>query len=282
MMRPAAAEVMGVPVDDVTPTDVESMVANFVEQSRSSGRSFQVATVNVDFVVKANEDPSLMELLRDAELCVPDGAPLLWLSRLQGTPLRERAAGADLVPALVRQAAELGHRVLFFGSADGVAERAAALMTERYPGVSVVGHSGPMMRDVREMERAWLDKLIAVRADIVCVALGNPKQERWIAEYRSQLPPAVHIGVGGSFDLMIGDLRRAPRWMQRIGFEWLFRALQEPTRLGGRYAHDIRVFVPVLARATWGRVVRRNVAEHRRRSAELAHARHALRAQQEN
>jgi N-acetylglucosaminyldiphosphoundecaprenol N-acetyl-beta-D-mannosaminyltransferase len=281
-MRPAAADVMGVPVDDVTPADVGSMVASFVDQSRSTGRSFQIATVNVDFVVKANEDPSLMDILRTAELCVPDGAPLLWLSKLQGTPLRERAAGADLVPALVRQAADLGHRVLFFGSADGVAERAAALMAERCPGVSVVGHSGPMMRDVAQMEQAWLEKLIAANADIVCVALGNPKQERWIAEYRSQLPPAVHIGIGGSLDLLVGDLRRAPRWMQRIGFEWLFRALQEPKRLGRRYAHDIRVFVPVLASAMWGRVVRRNVVEHRRRSAELAQARHALRSQQEN
>ena len=215
---------------------------------------FQVATVNVDFVVNAQHDQVLREILLRADLCVADGMPVVWYSKLKGVPLRERVTGADLVPALVDRSREHGWRVLLFGSAPGVAEAAADLLVGRFPGASVHGISGPMLRDVAAMEQEWLDAITELRPDVICVALGNPKQEKWIEAFRSRLGVPVLIGVGGTLDFLVGGRRRAPDWMKRSGLEWVYRAAQEPGRLGRRYLRDAIVFAPHAARALWGRL----------------------------
>jgi N-acetylglucosaminyldiphosphoundecaprenol N-acetyl-beta-D-mannosaminyltransferase len=180
--------------------------------------------------------------------------PIVWHAALTGSPLRSRVAGADLVPALVERSCRTGWRVLLFGSAEGVAESAAALLRERSPGAVVHGISGPILADPRRMDDVWIDEIRAFAPDIICVALGNPKQERWIDAHRSRLGAAVLIGVGGTLDFLVGGRRRAPNWMRRAGLEWLFRAAQEPKRLGKRYGHDAVVFGPHLLRAIIGRV----------------------------
>jgi N-acetylglucosaminyldiphosphoundecaprenol N-acetyl-beta-D-mannosaminyltransferase len=250
-----AAIVAGVAVDDVTMDDTIELVEAFVVTGRATGRSFQIATVNVDFVVNAQQHADLAAILRRAELCVPDGMPVVWHARLTGTPLRSRVAGADLVPALVARSVETGWRILLFGSAEGVAEAAAAQLIEQHPGAIVIGISGPMLPDPARMDQRWIDDIVGFDPDIICVALGNPKQERWIDAHRDRLGASVLIGVGGTLDFLVGGRRRAPEWMGRVGLEWLFRAAQEPRRLGRRYAHDAVVFGPHLLRAARRRVM---------------------------
>lgn len=250
-MRGRTAVVLGVPVDDVTMAEAVSWICDFVEVGRRTGRTHQVTTVNADFVVNTLDDPGGLALLQHAELSIPDGMPVVWGSKLLGTALRERVTGADLLPALVAAAEAKGYSVYLFGAGSGIAERAAAVLRAKHPDATIVGDAGPVLGPDAAMDSRGLDVIRAARPDIVCVALGNPKQERWIARHRDQLGAPVLIGVGGTLDLVVGEKRRAPAWLGRLGLEWVFRAVQEPRRLVRRYAHDIVTFLPRLARQAW-------------------------------
>lgn len=253
--RPVAtALVAGVPVDDVTMEQTIEMIGGFIDIGRATGRTFQLATINVDFVVNAQRDDELRAILQRADVCMADGMPIVWYSQIAGVPFRERVAGADLVPALVDRSRARGWRVLLFGSAEGVAESAAEMLIERFPGAIVHGMSGPMLRDVRAMDDEWTEAITAFRPDVICVALGNPKQEKWIRAHRSRLGASVLIGVGGTLDFIVGGRRRAPEWMRRFGLEWVYRASQEPARLGKRYLRDAVVFAPHMLRIVWRRL----------------------------
>jgi N-acetylglucosaminyldiphosphoundecaprenol N-acetyl-beta-D-mannosaminyltransferase len=175
----------------------------------------------------------------------------VWGSRLLGSRLRQRVTGVDLVPALAERAARLGYTIYLFGGSPGTAELAAARLRERYPGAEIIGDTGPVFARPEDMDPEALERIRSARPDIICVALGNPKQERWIDCYRDALGAPVLIGVGGTLDILVGEKRRAPQWTQRIGMEWVYRAAQEPRRLGPRYLQDIRTFVPGFARQAW-------------------------------
>ncbi len=249
------ALLFGIPIDDVTMSETIEAVGELVDDGRRSGRTHQIATVNVDFLVNAIADPEVQQLLQRADVCIPDGMPVIWGARAAGMPLRERVAGADLVPALAAASVRAGWKIHLFGSAEGIAEQAATLLTERYPGAQVSGVSGPFMRDITAVDPDVLDAIAAIDADILCVALGNPKQERFINLYGPRLGVPVMIGVGGTLDFLVGGRKRAPQWVQKVGLEWVVRAAQEPARLGKRYARDGYVFFPHLAR--YLRTVRR-------------------------
>jgi N-acetylglucosaminyldiphosphoundecaprenol N-acetyl-beta-D-mannosaminyltransferase len=224
-------------------------IDEMVVLGRAQHRTFQVSTVNVDFLVNAIEDDDVASILRSAELCIADGMPVVWGARLLGTPIAERVAGSDLVPLLVDSTQTTGRRVHVFGSSPEVAERARALLFDRYPNAHVTIDPGPVITDVNHVADEVLDAITALDPDILCVALGNPKQERFIRAHRERLGTPVMIGIGGSLDMLVGRRRRAPRWAQAIGMEWVVRTMQEPKRLGTRYARDIRVFGPAMARA---------------------------------
>jgi exopolysaccharide biosynthesis WecB/TagA/CpsF family protein len=245
------AVLLGAPVDDVTIAEAVDRIIEMVAVGRETGRVHQVATVNVDFLVNAAHDPPLLNLLQRTDLAIPDGMPIVWGSRLIGTPLGERAAGVDLLPALVERAAASSYRVCLFGAAPGIARRAADLLSRRYPGAYVVGLEAPTIAPDGAMDESALDEIRAVRPDVVGVALGNPKQEWWIARHGPALGAPVFIGIGGTLDFLTGVTRRAPGWMQRFGLEWLHRAMSEPRRLVGRYARDFVVFVPGLLAQAW-------------------------------
>jgi N-acetylglucosaminyldiphosphoundecaprenol N-acetyl-beta-D-mannosaminyltransferase len=240
------AVVLGVPVEDVTLEDAVERCSELVEVGRATGRTHQVATVNVDFLLGAKRDPAVLEILQRADLAIPDGMPIVWASRLLDPPLRERVAGADLVPALAARAAERGYSVYLFGSAPGVAEEAALRLRSDNPGLRIVGAAGPVFDDVADVDPAVLDEIAAAEPDIVCVALGHPKQEQWIAAHRERVGAPVLVGVGGSLDFLVGHKRRAPRWMQRSGLEWLHRVATEPSRLASRYGHALVHFPRLL------------------------------------
>ncbi|MET0143886.1 MAG: WecB/TagA/CpsF family glycosyltransferase [Ilumatobacteraceae bacterium] len=245
---------LGVPVDDVTLDEAVGAVAAMVEHGRATGRVHQVATVNVDFLVNATEHGDLLEILQRSDLSIPDGMPVVWASRVLGSPLRERTTGIDLLPAIAGRAARDGHRVVLFGGAPGVAAQAADLLRDRYPGLDVTPIEAPVIGPDGVVAAGAVDPLPAIRdcrPDIVCVALGNPKQEHWIARHGEAVGAPVAIGIGGSLDFLTGVTRRAPAWMQRSGLEWLHRAVSEPRRLIRRYARDFRVFLPGVARQAW-------------------------------
>ena len=242
-MKPPAL-LFGVPIDDVTMADTLRVVGELVASGRAQGRTHQIATVNVDFLVNALADPQVRRVLQFADLCLADGMPVIWAARKFGVELPERVTGADLIPALAAQSPTTGWKIHLFGSADGVAERARDLLLERHPGAHITADSGPRIKDPTAVDQAVVASIAEVNPDILCVAFGNPKQERWIEANRHALRTPVMIGIGGTLDLLVGDKKRAPAWMQKSGTEWIFRAMQEPGRLGKRYAHDARVFLP--------------------------------------
>ncbi len=224
--------VLGIPIDNVTVDEVLSRVDAWIAE----GGFHQLATANTDFLINAVHDHELGEILRRCDMVVADGMPLVWTSRMLGAPLNGRVTGVDLVPRIAGLAAARGYRIfLLGGSSESLAGAAAALEAEA-PGVNIVGKLSPPRASLENMDHAFMLEAIAeARPDILLVAFGNPKQEKWISMHRHRLQVPVAIGVGGTFDFLAGTVARAPRWMQRSGLEWLYRTLQEPKRLVGRY-----------------------------------------------
>ncbi len=249
-VRPCAV-LLGTPIDDVTLDETLDVISAMVAEGRRSGRVHQIATVNVDFIVNAAHDDELRAILGRADLAIPDGMGVVWGARIVGTPIRERTAGADLVPALVGRAARDGWRICLFGGAPGVADRAADLLRGTHPGVDIVVVEAPQVGADGTTDPEVVARVRDVGADIVAVALGNPKQEHWIARHGAAVGAPVCIGIGGTLDFLVGTTKRAPAWMQRAGLEWIHRAASEPRRLIGRYARDLVVFGPALTCQAW-------------------------------
>jgi N-acetylglucosaminyldiphosphoundecaprenol N-acetyl-beta-D-mannosaminyltransferase len=208
----------------------ERQVINHVLGALSRGRGGWITTPNIDICQAAQRDPSLAELLGTASLVVPDGMPLLWAARLRGDQLPERVTGSSLIFSLSAAAARAGRSVYLLGGSPGVPELAAGRLRQRYPDLIVAGCYAPPwgFERSRESVLAVRRRLAAARPDIVFVGLGCPKQERLI--------------------VAAGTVRRAPRWMQQAGLEWLFRLLSEPRRLFHRYVvADLPFAVRLLA-----------------------------------
>ena len=203
------------------------------------GNLQQICTVNLDFLVRAQTHTDIARILGRADLNVADGAPVVWLSRLMGRQVPGRIAGADLVPELIAAAAARGASVFLLGGQDGVAQKASARLLARHPTLRVAGVHEPAVIGTEAGDDDGIVAAInASEADILLVALGHPKQELWIDRNRDRLRVSVAIGVGCCLDLIAGQVRRAPRWMQAVGLEWLFRLIQEPRRLFRRYTTD--------------------------------------------
>ena len=243
--------IQGVPVDNLTMAETLAELEKFIEIGRSTGRSHQVATVNADFITNALGDPELMVLLQKSDLNMPDGMPVVWSARLLGAPILERVAGVDTVMHLCERAAQRGYSIYLLGAAPGVAARAAGILQQRYPDLKIAGVSSPKVPSIRATDPAVLSDIKAVRPDILLVAFGNPKQEKWIGEFRGELQTPVMIGVGGTLDFIAGEKVRAPKWMHRTGLEWTFRLAQEPRRLWRRYCRNFFIFGPQLVRQWW-------------------------------
>jgi len=236
---PYSTAVLGVPFHNVT---IDEAV-NFVEEKIEEGGFHQVATANVDFLMHSIRDKGLQEILCSCDLVVPDGMPILWAAKLLGVSLRERVCGIDLVPKLAELCVRRSFSLFLLGASDEVSARAADRLTRSFPGLDIAGRYSPPARPLEEMNHEEiLQRIAAAKPDILLVALGNPKQEKWIAMNRQHLNVPVCIGIGGSLDLIAGSLARAPRWMQHTGLEWLYRVSQEPKRLAKRYLRDITGF----------------------------------------
>ncbi len=230
---------MGVPLDNVTKQEAIDLIEKMV----ASRQPHYLVTANVDFLVQARFDVELHRILADAHLVLCDGTPLVWASRLLGNRLPERVAGADLVPLLVRVAAEKGYRLFLLGATPESAAKAVNKLRLRYPSLIVAGYYSPPFKKLLEMDHEEIRRrIIEAGADILLVSFGCPKQEKWMWMHYRCLPVPVCVGVGATIDFLAGQVRRAPRWMQKTGTEWLFRLAQEPRRLLRRYLKDFWVF----------------------------------------
>ena len=218
--------ILGMRVDCVSPEDTLTAIDRFIAQRTPH----HIVTADASMVVTARHDAELQAIIEGADLVTPDGAGILWASRLFGTPIPYRVSGVDLVGELCRLSPFKGYRLFFFGAGPHVAEEAAVKMRARFPGTQIVGTRDGFFS--MEEEPEIIAQIQAARADIVLVALGIPKQEKWIAKHKAVLGASVLIGVGGSFDVFSGRVKRAPLVLQRNGFEWLYRLLQNPKKFG--------------------------------------------------
>ena len=196
-----------------------------------------VVTMNLDHLRRFLSEDGYAAHCRNARIMTADGMPLIWASRLQGTPLPERVTGSNLIWSLTAAAAQRHRSVFLLGGAAGAARRTAEILSRRYPGLRIKGVSSEAIDLARNNGalKTLASRLASAQPDIVYVALGSPKQEQLIDHLRDTLPQAWWLGVGIAFSLVSGEIRRAPKWMQASGLEWLHRLIQEPTRLARRY-----------------------------------------------
>jgi N-acetylglucosaminyldiphosphoundecaprenol N-acetyl-beta-D-mannosaminyltransferase len=228
--------ILGVPFDNLTIAETVTTV----EQMIASGRPHYLATANVDFLVQAQSDVELRHILADAHVVLCDGTPLLWASRLLGNRLPERVAGSDLVPELLKVAAEKKYRVFLLGATPESVEQAACRVTQQHPSIVLAGCYSPPHRSLLKMDHEEISKRVReAKPDLLFVAFGCPKAEKWISMHYRELGVPVAAGVGATIDFLAGRVKRAPRWMQRAGMEWLYRLAREPRRLFRRYVKDL-------------------------------------------
>jgi N-acetylglucosaminyldiphosphoundecaprenol N-acetyl-beta-D-mannosaminyltransferase len=222
-----------------------------VEGFIASGHPHQHVVVNVDKLVKARHDPQLRQVINDCALINADGMPVVWASRLLGTPLKERVAGVDLFEALMERAARKGWRIFLLGAKEEVVSRVRTLYEAKYAGLCIAGSRNGYWTP--DEEDAVVEQIARARADILFVAISSPKKEQFLARHQVRMRVPFAMGVGGTFDVAAGHVKRAPVWMQRGGLEWFYRFLQEPRRMFRRYFIEDMAFFGMLAREMWRR-----------------------------
>lgn len=216
--------ILGVRADDADSAEALSIIDGFVRD----GGTHQIVTVNVEFIMAAQRDEAFRRIINGASLVLPDGIGVVWASRLLGNALRERVGGTDMVSSLSHLAATESYGIFLLGAAPGVAELAAQDLCTRYPGLRVLGtYAGSPLP---EEEDHIVARIRRAKPDLLFVAYGAPRQDKWIHRNLSRLGVPVAMGVGGAFDFISGRAMRAPRWIQQLGLEWVHRLIREPWR----------------------------------------------------
>lgn len=215
----------------------EQIIESILDHALNGSLSHHVATINAQFYVLAENDPVFRDCLMRAEIVCADGASIgLAVKVLTGRQI-ERLAGVDLVEEVCRRGATRGLRIFLLGGRPGSAQRLAEILSDRYPGIEIAGICCPPMgfQKYAESLSAVINQIEAAQPHVAFVALGAPKQELFIDQYLRNLKIPVAVGVGGSFEIITGFTHRAPKLIQKAGFEWLYRLGQEPRRLWRRY-----------------------------------------------
>jgi N-acetylglucosaminyldiphosphoundecaprenol N-acetyl-beta-D-mannosaminyltransferase len=230
-------DILGCPIDSVSFEDT----LNCIRKAILAKKCLHVITANTDFVVKARHDAGFTEELWNGDLVVPDGVPVLWAAAILGTPLRGRVNGTDLASVAADLSEELGCSVAMAGAEYDYTLRAAENMRKRCPKAQLFPIETPYPL-TPEMNARLIDDIRNTGAKILLLALGTPKQERWLQKHLPETGALVGIGIGSAFDMISGAKPRAPKWMQQCGLEWFHRMLMEPRRLGKRYFLDFAFF----------------------------------------
>lgn len=215
--------VLGFPVDPLSAAEAVDRVAAAIRE----GQALQVVTLNAEMAMQGLADPELGAILAHAGLVLPDGSGVVWAIRRQGQPVA-KLAGVDFLGHVAQYCAREGKRLFLFGAAEGVADEAAAELKARYAGLAIAGTMSGFF--TADEEPAVMERLRAAQPDVLLVALGVPRQEKWIARHQAELGVPVAMGVGGSFDVLANRVKRAPAGFQRLHLEWLYRLIQEPWR----------------------------------------------------
>jgi N-acetylglucosaminyldiphosphoundecaprenol N-acetyl-beta-D-mannosaminyltransferase len=242
--------VLGIPVSALSMLETVTLIGGWIAR----GERHYVCTLDVHALVHSHGAADVRHIYQSASIVTPDGMPLVWLLRRAGHPLAERVCGPDLMPALFAQSQYAGHRHFLYGSTESTLQFLKNRLLARFPGAILAGQYSPPFRDLTFLEeRDMIRRMNAAKPDIIWVGLGAPKQDRWMAAYRDRLNAPVLIGVGAAFDFMAGTIRRAPRFVQQSGFEWVYRVLQEPGRLSERYLKSNSWFAWLLLEEKWQR-----------------------------
>lgn len=223
-------DVLGVPVSVTAPM----RAAKSIEHWAKDGTGRFVCVRDVASLMAMRGDPKFSQLHREAAMVTPDGMPLAVIGKLRGLPV-ERTCGADLMDLVLSRSPQTGLKHYFYGGKSGTAERLAQIFSAKYPGIRIVGYESPPFRPLSEEEdKAITARIAASGADVVWIGISSPKQDVWMRDHYKRLPQTL-IGVGAAFDYHSDAVRRAPKWMQKSGLEWLHRLLSEPKRLWRRY-----------------------------------------------
>lgn len=237
-------EMMGCYIDNLSMEETLTTIESFIQ----SGRPHQHVVVNVDKLVKARQDSELRRIINACALINADGMPVVWASRMLGKPLKERVAGVDLFEALMRRAAIKGWRVFLLGATEEVVCGVKRIYEGKYQGLIVAGYRNGYWTDTEEPD--VVAQIKAARADLLFVAISSPKKEQFLGRYQAEMKIPFAMGVGGTFDVAVGKVKRAPVWMQKSGLEWFFRVIQEPRRMFKRYFIDSLPFFWMLIKET--------------------------------
>jgi N-acetylglucosaminyldiphosphoundecaprenol N-acetyl-beta-D-mannosaminyltransferase len=218
-------DLLGMTISRVNRAETLVILQEFI----NSGEPHLIITADASAHVIARGDLDYLRIVNDAALVTPDSTGVLWAAKKLGMPLEERVSGVDLAEQLCAESASRGYGVYFYGAAPGVADDAAETMRQRYPGANIVG-TADGFQSSPEQQAALLADIRKKRPAVLLVAMGIPKQEKWIAQHLEELRIPVCMGVGGTFDVFSGRAKRAPMWMQRRGLEWLYRLIQNPKK----------------------------------------------------
>ena len=220
--------ILGVGIDRVTASEALNRIAEFIADGRNNGTNHQIVTANAEIIYRASKDEPMKAIINNAQMVTADGSGVVWASKQLGEPLAERVTGIDLVNSICAASAKDGWKLYILGSAPGVADTAAKNICEKYPGCNIIGtHHGYFDN---AQEQSILAELRELKPDVLFVALGAPRQEYWIAEHIKTLGIPVAMGIGGSMDVLSGNVKRAPKWMQKMSLEWLYRLIIQPSR----------------------------------------------------
>ncbi|MCQ2495198.1 MAG: WecB/TagA/CpsF family glycosyltransferase [Lachnospiraceae bacterium] len=232
-------------VSNLTMTEAVKAVDDLLLLEKKS----YIVAVNVDVLTKIEADKKLAGITKNADIVLVDGKPLVWFSKLEKRPVKEKISGSDFVPTICRRAAETNRSIFILGGKDGVAEKAKRRLCKKYPKLKIVGTYAPPIgfeKDIKENDK--INKMIsAAKPDILIVCLGCPKQEKWISDNINKYDAKLSVCAGATVDFLAGNVKRAPRWMSDFGLEWFYRFTQEPKRLFKRYFVDdlkiIKIFL---------------------------------------
>jgi N-acetylglucosaminyldiphosphoundecaprenol N-acetyl-beta-D-mannosaminyltransferase len=243
---PPTFDVLGVRVHAV---QIPEMIRRMEQWIAEGPHGRYVTLTNVHAIMEAQAQPAFKQVLNQAASVCPDGMPLVWVGRRSGYPMPRRVYGPDLLWDFCRVTQDKGYSHFFYGGGPEIAQRLAAELKARFPGLRVAGSYSPPFRPASaEEEAATVRRINDAAPDVLWIGLGCPKQEFWMHQHAGRLRVPVMLGVGQAFDIYAGSLRQAPRWMREHGLEWLFRLCLEPRRLGKRYVLYNSWFVAAAAR----------------------------------
>ena len=231
-------------IDNITMSEAVDAIDQLIEKRECA----YVVTPNLDHIVIIETDKEFAEIYNNADLVVADGKPLIWISKLLGTPIKEKISGSDLFPKMCQMCAQRNYSIFILGAAEGVADRAANNLKQRYEGLQIVGtYSPPLGFEKNEDELTKIRDIITyIKPDVLAVSLGSPKGEKFVYKHLKEYGVPLGISIGATIDFEAGNVKRAPKWMANHGLEWLFRITQDPNRLIKRYWNDAVKIIPII------------------------------------